>query len=84
MGDACVGLFGVPAECLGEQWCMPEPAVQVFLGCRPFTICKPNPRLVCTASDSGPRAFHTVGCTPIGFGPCEPQPSLPDGTPPPC
>jgi hypothetical protein len=83
-GDACIEIFGEPAECLDSQWCVTEPGAARFLGCRPFAICKPNPRMVCTATDSGILAFRTIGCTPMGFGPCQTDAAEPGSEPPPC
>ncbi|WP_143141126.1 hypothetical protein [Nannocystis exedens] len=82
-GDACMALFGVPAECADSQWCRPDADAATFLACRPFTICKPSGRVVCVATDGGTRAFYTTGCMPVGFGPCEPGFDSPDSGPPP-
>ncbi|WP_434426933.1 hypothetical protein [Nannocystis pusilla] len=83
MGDACMALFGVPAECADSQWCVPDREATVFLGCRPFTICKPSRRIVCIVADGATNAFYTEACTPMGFGPCEPGLDMSSSEPPP-
>lgn len=82
-GDACMALFGVPAACAASSWCLPDPDAAVFLGCRPFTICKRLDRVVCIAGEAMIHAFFTSGCTPAGFGPCEPGLDSQDSGPPP-
>ncbi|MCY1004918.1 hypothetical protein OV079_04905 [Nannocystis pusilla] len=82
--DACTALFGVPAECADSQWCVPDREATVFLGCRPFTICKPFGKVVCVADELGTHAFYTTTCTPMGFGPCEPGSEADGSEPPPC
>lgn len=72
-GDACTGLYGVPARCEGEaEWCAPDLETSTFLGCRPFTICKLSSKMVCTMFEDGVQAFWTQTCMPEGFGACEP------------
>lgn len=82
MGDACTALFGVPAQCDDSQWCVPDREATVFLGCRPFTICKLSGKVVCVADELGTHAFYTMSCTPMGFGRCEPGLDF-DGSEPP-
>lgn len=83
LGDACTALFGVPAECADSRWCVPDGEAAVYLGCRPFTICKPSGKIVCVAVNGGIDAFHTWGCTPMGFGRCEPGLDASSSEPPP-
>ncbi|MFZ6177132.1 hypothetical protein ACOXH8_00265 [Nannocystis pusilla] len=83
MGDACTALFGVPAECDDSRWCVPDREALVFLGCRPFTICKRSRKIVCVVADGETNAFYTEGCTPMGFGRCEPGLDASSSEPPP-
>ncbi|MCY0994219.1 hypothetical protein OV203_44225 [Nannocystis sp. ILAH1] len=83
MGDACTALFGVPAECADSQWCVRDREASVFLGCRPFTICKLWGKVVCVADELGTHAFYTMSCTPMGFGLCEPGLDSDGSEPPP-
>ncbi|MCY1061606.1 hypothetical protein [Nannocystis sp. SCPEA4] len=71
--DQCTALYGVPMTCTDDTWCAPDPAASVYLGCRPFTICKPNAKAICREGPGGVEGFWTWACTPEGFGHCRPK-----------
>lgn len=78
----CTGLFGTPVSCSGDAICLAEAAV--YLGCRPFSICKMWPKLVCRTGPSGElEVYYTTVCVPDGFGECDPQPAFDGETMPP-
>ncbi|MDC0719179.1 hypothetical protein [Nannocystis bainbridge] len=85
----CTALYGVPMTCTDDTWCAPDGAASVYLGCRPFTICKLNAKAVCRKGPSGVEGFWTMTCTPEGFGLCAPnlqetEASAPPDAPPTC
>ncbi|MBZ5715765.1 hypothetical protein [Nannocystis pusilla] len=73
LDDKCTALHGVPMLCTDDTWCAPDPAASVYLGCRPFTICKLNEKAVCREGAGGVEGFWTLTCTPEGFGHCQPK-----------
>ncbi|MDC0667882.1 hypothetical protein [Nannocystis radixulma] len=81
--DQCTALYGVPMTCTDDTWCAPDPAASVYLGCRPFTICKLNAKAICRAGPGGVEGFWTMTCTPEGFGLCQPKLQESGDSPPP-
>ena len=81
----CTPLFGTPVTCADDRWCAADPALRVFLGCRPFTICKPLDKTVCRDSPTGIESYWMAECVPEGFGLCDPPlQEWPSSAPPPC
>ena len=68
--SGCTANYGSPARC-DAGWCLTDPG-RVFLGCRPFEICKDATLMVCRMTDEGVEAFWSERCIPPGFGRCEP------------
>lgn len=76
----CLAIWGRAVEC--DEGALCSDAKQVFLGCRPWAICKTRDLLVCKDDDAGAHAFWAQECLPAGFYPCEPEPDL--APPSPC
>lgn len=75
--EQCTTNRGYPATCTGEkQWCL-SAAEPVFLGCRPFVICKEAELIVGREFEFEIEAFWSERCIPPGFG--KVTPGVPDG-----
>ncbi len=83
--DLCVTNRGVPATCtanVDKQWCLAA-SEPVFLGCRPFTVCKDAELIVAREVEGEIEAFWSERCIPPGFGPATPSVPVDSSGPPP-
>lgn len=70
--EQCTVNRGISASCRTEnKWCL-DTADSVFLGCRPFVVCKEEEVMVCRAMDGEIQSYWVERCIPPGFGRCSP------------
>jgi hypothetical protein len=72
--QACTAVFGRGVQCLDMGACVTEPVE--FLGCVPFTICKPGTAIYCRELQGYLLTYASQqgDCTPFGMMSCQTSP----------